>query len=86
MATTRASWGRWVVYGAAAVLAGVGLFLVGAYLWGVVEIIVEDPADKSWLFWGLGLALFGVMFVGGGIGLALFGRSLGQGSETTPSA
>lgn len=32
---------------AGAVLSAFGLFMVGAYIWGAVEVGVEDAADQS---------------------------------------
>jgi len=51
-----------------------GLFGIIAYIAGVVDIIVSQPADRSWLFWGLGLAAIGLTLVGAGIGLLLLWR------------
>lgn len=50
-------------------LTVLGLVLVGFYLVGVAEIIIEQPADRSWLFWGLGLAGFGATISMGGLAL-----------------
>lgn len=51
-----------------------GLFGIIAYIAGVIDIIVSQPADRSWLFWGLGLAAIGLTLVGAGIGLLLLWR------------
>lgn len=53
-----------------------GLVLVGFYLFGVVEIVIEQPADRSWLFWGLGLAGFGATISIGGLALIALWRHL----------
>jgi hypothetical protein len=70
------------------VLVAFGLFLVGAYAVGIIEIFVEKPADRSWLFWGAGLAVFGVMLASAGVGLILAARSWRRRSrvERGPSA
>jgi hypothetical protein len=54
----------------------IGLFLAGAYVWGVLEVLVEKPPDRSWLFWGLGVAFIGIMLTGGGLDVAFLSRSL----------
>lgn len=48
-------------------LAIAGLFLVLIYMVGVVDILVNQPPDQSWLFWGLGVAFIGVTLLAGGI-------------------
>jgi hypothetical protein len=55
-------------------LTTMGLFGIIAYIAGVIDIIVSQPADRSWLFWGLGLAAIGLTLVGAGIGLLLLWR------------
>lgn len=61
-----------------AALSIVGLFLFGSYVVGVIRIVIEQPADRSWLFWGLALAGIGVMFTVGGVALLVVWRSLGR--------
>lgn len=74
-------WVRWSALIGGTVLIVFGSVLIGIYLFGVFEVITEDPPDKSWLFWGLGLFLFGIIGLGAGIGLALLGRSLRSSSS-----
>lgn len=59
-----------------AALSIVGLFLLGSYVVGVIRIVIEQPADSSWLFWGLALAAIGIMSIGGGVALLVIWRSL----------
>lgn len=58
------------------VLTLLGLVGVGAYLVGVVDIMIDQPADRSWLFWGLGIAGPGATLLIGGIGLLTLWRHL----------
>ena len=58
-------------YALGGVLIAMGVFAVGAYVVGVVDILVEKPADRSWLFWGAGLAMFGLIVAGIGVGLVV---------------
>ena len=55
-------------------MIGVGLWLVGAYSWGVINVIGE--ADRSWIFWGLALVAIGIPVLGAGARLVVWGRSL----------
>jgi membrane protein implicated in regulation of membrane protease activity len=52
-----------------AILTASGLFLLGLYLAGVVDVVIDQPADRSWLFWGLGVAFIGVTLLVGGVAL-----------------
>lgn len=58
------------------VLAVLGLVGVGGYLAGVIDIIVNRPADRSWLFWGLGIAGSGATLLIGGVALLVLWRHL----------
>lgn len=51
-----------------------GLFFLGAYVVGVAEILVDRPADRSWLFWGLGVAFVGIALLVCGIALIVVWR------------
>ena len=62
----------WVIVGT--LMIGVGLWLVGAYSWGVINVIGE--ADRSWIFWGLALVAIGIPALGAGARLVVWGRSL----------
>lgn len=53
-------------------LAAGGLFLLGGYVVGVVDILIHRPADRSWIFWGLGLAFIGASLLVGGAALLVF--------------
>lgn len=57
-------------------LIGVGLAGVGAYLWGVAGIVIDQPPDRSWLFWGLPLAMIGTTSLVAGVGLLILWRHL----------
>lgn len=53
-----------------------GLFLIGAYIAGVVDIMINRPADRSWIFWGLGVAFIGVtLLVSGAVLLVVWWNS-----------
>jgi hypothetical protein len=56
-----------------------GLFFVGAYVVGVVEILVDQPADRSWLFWGLGIASIGGVLLVSGVALIFVWRKIRPG-------
>lgn len=63
----------------AALLVGVvltlsGLVLFGIYVGGVIDILIDQPADRSWLFWGIGLAFIGITLLVGGIALLVVWR------------
>lgn len=72
-----------LVVGIVLILVGIGG--VGVYVAGVVDIIVNDPADRSWLFWGFGLLGFGIVALGSGIVLLVVWRNLVRREETQPS-
>ncbi len=76
---------RFGAYAAAVLLTAFGVFLIGAYVVGAVEVIAEDAADKSWLYWGLALAFFGVVVLVMGIGLAWWSWTLGRKNREAPS-
>lgn len=67
-----------------AALSIVGLFLLGSYAVGVLRIVIEQPADRSWLFWGLALAGIGVMLIAGGVALLVIWRSLRGRQDRRP--
>lgn len=50
------------------------MFAVVAYIAGLIDIIVSQPADRSWIFWGLGLAAIGLALLGAGVGLLIVWR------------
>ncbi len=52
-----------------AILTASGLFSLGLYLAGVVDVVIDQPADRSWLFWGLGVAFIGGTLLVGGVAL-----------------
>lgn len=58
------------------VLGIIGLLGIGAYLWGVVDIMINQPPDQSWLFWASPLAMIGTTLLIGGIGLLILWRHL----------
>lgn len=57
-------------------LSALGLVGIGAYLRGVIDIMINEPADQSWLFWGLPLATIGATLLIGGVGLLILWRHL----------
>lgn len=69
---------RFGAYAAAILLSAFGIFLIGAYVAGAIEVVVEDASDKSWLYWGLALAFFGIVVLAMGIGLAWWSWRLGR--------
>lgn len=58
---------------------------VGIYAAGLIDIIIEQPADRSWLFWGAGFLFFGILALGSGITLLFAWRNLGRQERTQPS-
>lgn len=65
------------------ILVFAGLFGIGIYAAGVIEIVVEQPPDRSWLFWGLIFLLGGLTCLGGGIGLIYAWRAMGRAESTS---
>ena len=63
---------------AAVVISLLGAFMLGTYIYGIVDLIVTDAADRSWLFWGLGLGGFGAIVLAFGVGLGIWGWRLGR--------
>lgn len=57
-------------------LSAIGLAGIGTYLWGVIDIMVRQPADQSWIFWGFPLGAWGATFLIGGVGLLILWRHL----------
>ena len=62
-------------------IAGIGLYAVG-----VVDIMVNRPADQSWLFWGLPIATIGATALLGGVGLLILWRHLARTEDGSNSA
>lgn len=67
------------------VLSLTGLVGIGLYAVGVIDIMVNRPADQSWLFWGLPLAIIGATTLLGGVGLLVLWRYL-RNNEDAGSA
>lgn len=65
-----------VALGLGLLLSALGLAGIGAYVWGVVEIMIHQPADQSWLFWASPLAMIGATLLIGGVGLLILWRHL----------
>jgi len=63
------------------VFTGAGFVLLGIYVAGVIEILIDRPADRSWLFWGLGVAFMGIIQVVGGVALVVVWRRTRPGSD-----
>lgn len=71
--------GKTRAFSIVALLAGIvltvcGLFFLGAYVAGVIDILIAQPADRSWLFWGLGVGFIGITLLVGGIALLVVWR------------
>lgn len=57
-------------------LSALGLAGIGAYFWGVIDIMIRQPPDQSWLFWASPLAMIGATLLIGGVGLLILWRHL----------
>lgn len=62
-------------------LVGFGLLGIGFYGYGVIEILITRPADRSWLFWGLPLGLGGAISLFTGVGLLFLWRHLRRAGD-----
>lgn len=63
-----------------------GILMIGAYLVGVVDIFIDQPPDRSWLFWGIPIATIGATALLGGVGLLILWRHLGKPEKESSSA
>lgn len=63
------------------VLSGSGLIFLGIYIAGVIEILIDQPADRSWLFWGLGIAFIGMTLLVAGVALVVVWRRTRPGHD-----
>ena len=61
----------WTLCLAGTLLVLFGIWAVGAYFWGVVDVLGES--DQSWFFWGLAILFIGLAAAGVGIGLIVTG-------------
>ena len=64
----------WALSAVGGVLALVGVWGIGAYAWGVIDVL--DEPDQSWIFWGLAILGIGIGTLGAGIGAIVLGRAL----------
>lgn len=48
----------WTLCIGGGLLALVGAWAIGAYIWGVIDVLGD--ADQSWIFWGLALLFIGL--------------------------
>lgn len=64
------------------IIAGLGG--VGIYAAGLIDIIIEQPADRSWLFWGAGFLFFGILALGSGVALLVVWRNLSRQERPQP--
>ncbi len=67
---------RWAALILGLGLTAFGLFGVVAYVVGSIGTLTDGSADDSWLFWGLPLGLFGMVFLAGGVALLVLWRKL----------
>ena len=75
MGSARRSWSlSTIALALGAILTASGLFFLGLYLAGVVDVVIDQPADRSWLFWGLGFAFIGVTLLVGGVAMIVVWR------------
>lgn len=56
-----------------AVMAISGVYLIGIYIYGVVQVMHEP--DKSLIFWGLAILFMGIMCTAAGCTLFVHGRN-----------
>ncbi len=64
----------WAILCVGVLLTLCGLWAIGAYVWGVLDVL--DEADQSWIFWGLAILFIGIMALGTGVGLVVLGRQM----------
>lgn len=64
----------WSMLVCGSALCAFGLWAIGAYIWGVVEVL--NASDRSWIFWGLAILFLGVFSTGAGAALIVFARRL----------
>lgn len=64
----------WSLFVIGGVLALAGAWGIGAYVWGVIDVL--DQPDQSWIFWGLALLFGGIMVLGAGLASIVIGRRL----------
>lgn len=57
-------------------LSALGLAGIGVYFWGVIDIMIRQPPDQSWLFWASPLGMIGATLLIGGVGLLILWRHL----------
>lgn len=67
-------------------LSVTGILMIGAYLVGVVDIFIDQPPDRSWLFWGIPIATIGATALLGGVGLLILWRHIGKTEKRSSSA
>lgn len=62
-------------------LIAMGGYFLGVYLFGVVDIMINKPPDRSWLFWGIPVAFVGLIMLAAGVGLAMTAWRLRPGRQ-----
>lgn len=72
---------RGLALGLGIFLAAGGLLGLGVYVAGAFGIFIRQPGDRSWLYWGLAIALIGMTLLIGGIALIYAWHVLGKEPE-----
>lgn len=57
-------------------LIATGFLGIGLYAVGAVRVVMTDAEDRSWLYWGLGVAAIGLTLVVGGVLLFVMWRKI----------
>ena len=66
----------WIVLVLSTLLSILGITSVTVYVVGVIDVVINQEPDRSWIYWGLGFGLFGLICLATGVGLMVVARSL----------